>query len=71
MTINEAIEHGTEQLKIFGGEHKKFIEVAIETMRKHQQIQRIYSDVLENNDGTHFLEDVSEVLDGNDARNRE
>lgn len=40
--------------------------VAIDTMRKYQQIQKIYSDVLENNDGTHFLEDVSEVLeDGN------
>ena len=42
------------------------LDGAIDIMRKYQQIQRIYSDILENKDGTHFLEDVSEVLDGND-----
>lgn len=41
MTINEAIEHGKEQLEIFGGEHKEFIETSIETMRKYQQIEEI------------------------------
>lgn len=33
MTREEAINHGKEQLKIFGGEHKKFIEMAIEALQ--------------------------------------
>ena len=41
MSINKAIKHGEEQLAIFGGEHKEFIEIAIDTMRKYQQIQGI------------------------------
>ena len=41
MTIDEAIEHGKERLVIYGGEHKEFIQTAIETMRKYQQIQEI------------------------------
>ena len=41
MTIDEAIIHGQEQLEIFGGEHKEFIETAICTMRKYQQIEQI------------------------------
>lgn len=41
MMIDEAIEHGKEQLEIFGGEHKEFIETSIETMHKYQKIQEI------------------------------
>ena len=41
MTLEEAIEHGKEQLEIFGGEHKKFIEISIDTMRKYQKIKQI------------------------------
>ena len=41
MTIDKAIEHGKERLVIYGGEHKEFIEIAIETMRKYQKIQEI------------------------------
>ena len=42
MSIDEAIEHGKEQLEIFGGEHKEFIEISIDTMRKYQKIEDIY-----------------------------
>jgi hypothetical protein len=44
MTIEEAIEHGKEQLEIFGGEHNEFIQTAISTMRKYQKIEQIVSD---------------------------
>lgn len=42
MSIDKAIEHGKEQLDIFGGEHKEFIETSIATMRKYQEIRKIY-----------------------------
>jgi uncharacterized Fe-S radical SAM superfamily protein PflX len=42
MTIEQAIKHGKEQLEIFGGEHKEFIETSIEVMRKYQEIRKIY-----------------------------
>ena len=41
MTIEEAIEHGKEQLEIFGGTHGEFIETTINTMRKYQKIEQI------------------------------
>ena len=39
MTKDEAIKYGKEQLEIFGGTHRKFIETSIETMRKYQQLE--------------------------------
>ncbi len=67
MTIDEAIEHGKEQLEIFGGEHKEFIEIAIETMRKYQKIVQIMERTVD--DGTSMydtLEEIEEVVeDGN------
>lgn len=41
MTIDEAIEHGKEQLEIFGGEHKEFIVCALDTMQKYQKIKKL------------------------------
>ena len=46
MTIDKAINHGQEQLEIFGGEHRDFIETAIDTMRKYQQLQADYENRL-------------------------
>ncbi len=34
MTREEAIKHGREQLEIFGGEHKEFIELAIKALEQ-------------------------------------
>ena len=34
MTREEAIEHGKEQLNIFGGEHREFIEMAIKALEQ-------------------------------------
>lgn len=46
--------------------NREALRLAIDIMCKYQKIQHLYSDVLEYNDGTHFLEDVSEVIeDGN------
>ena len=37
MTNEEAINHGKEQLEIFGGEHKEFIKVAIKVLEQQQK----------------------------------
>lgn len=34
MTREEAIDHGKEQLLIFGGEHREFIEIAIKALEQ-------------------------------------
>lgn len=44
MSIDEAIEHGKEQLEIFGGKHREFIETSIDTMRRYEKIQEIVDD---------------------------
>jgi len=37
MTKEEAIKHGEEQLDIFGGTHKEFIELAIEALNQQKE----------------------------------
>ena len=67
MTIGEAIEHGKEQLEIFGGEHKEFIEIAIDTMRKYQKIEQIFDDF--DLEAWEVLEKVKKVVeDGKNSR---
>jgi GH18 family chitinase len=67
MTIDKAIEHGKEQLEIFGGEHKEFIECAVETMRKYQKIVDIVTDDYGYPSNLRKIMDIKEVLeDGND-----
>jgi hypothetical protein len=34
MTREEAIDHGKEQLEIFGGEHREFIEMSIKALEQ-------------------------------------
>lgn len=41
MTREEAIEHGKEQLKVFGGEHAEFIKLAIEALEQAPDIDKV------------------------------
>lgn len=36
MTTREAIQHGKEQLDVFGGTHREFIEMAIEALEERK-----------------------------------
>lgn len=38
MTYKEAIKHAEEQLDVFGGEHREFIELAIEALEKQKTV---------------------------------
>ena len=40
MTREEAIEHAKEQLEIFGGEHREFIELAIKALEQEPKTGR-------------------------------
>lgn len=40
MTREEAIKHGKEQLEIFGGEHREFIEMAIKALEQEPFINK-------------------------------
>lgn len=71
MTIDEAIEHGKDQLEIFGGKHKEFIEIAVNTLRKYKKIAEIVSawKVDTWTDGASYdcMVQISEMIeDGND-----
>ena len=67
MTRKQAIEHGKEQLEIFGGEHKEFIEIAIDTMRNYQKITEIVNHWACCGNPVDSMIEISEVLvDGND-----
>ena len=66
MTIDEAIEHGKEQLGIFGGEHKEFIEISIDTMRKYQKITEIVKSWRENGldyDSCDAMDNIERVIE--------
>ena len=39
MTIEEAIKHGKEQLEIFGGEHREFIEITLKALEQLPKLQ--------------------------------
>ena len=41
MTREQAIAHGKEQLEIFGGEHREFIELAIQALEREDMANEI------------------------------
>lgn len=44
MKIEEAIKHGEEQLEIFGGEHREFIELAIKSLEAWGKVKKEIDD---------------------------
>lgn len=72
MTIDKAIEHGKEQLEIFGGDHKEFIVCALDTMQKYLKIKNLIKQekaifTMDTLTAQLFLHKIKEVLeDGND-----
>ena len=40
MSIQEAIEHGKDQLDIVGGEHREFIELAIKSLEAWEKVKK-------------------------------
>ncbi len=70
MTLDEAINHGKEQLEIFGGEHKEFIEIAIKAIEKVETYEKMMDELLqpiyggyEQHKFTHEYGDVVTVED--------
>lgn len=41
MTREEAIKHGKEQLEVFGGEHREFIEMSIKALEQEAILDKI------------------------------
>ena len=71
MNLDEAIEHGKEQLEIFGGEHKEFIECALDTMRKYQEMEQILDSwELGKINERQFISLVRKVVEKNGKDNR-
>lgn len=61
MTIEDAIKHGEEQLEIFGGEHREFIEMAIKALKRELRWIPV-TERLPEQDGQYLL--FGEVTDG-------
>lgn len=45
MTREEAIEHGKEQLEVFGGEQAEFIKLAIEALEQAPDIDKVLATI--------------------------
>ena len=45
MTREQAIAHGKEQLEIFGGEHREFIEKAIRALQQESILDKIRAEI--------------------------
>ena len=63
MTREEAIKHGKEQLEIFGGTHREFIEMSIEALEQEPILDKIRDQLKSNLRGAEI---TLEVLVEND-----
>ena len=45
MTREEAIKHGKEQLEVFGGEHREFIDMAIKALEQEPILDKIIAEI--------------------------
>lgn len=68
ISIDKAIEHGKEQLEIFGGDHKEFIVCALDTMQKYQKIKNLIKQekaifTMDTLTAQLFLHKIKEVLE--------
>lgn len=79
MTREEASKYGKEQLEIFGGKHREFIDVALECIEKCEHLEyilrlnRAYIDRVKNSGlgkhkaieyiDKHFVESTSGLID--------
>ena len=72
MTNEEAINHGKEQLEIFGGEHKEFIELAIKAIEKVETYETMMDELLEPKYGDYiqhkFTHEYGDVVTVEDLR---
>ena len=62
MTREDAIEHGKEQLEIFGGEHKEFIELAIKALEQEPLSFKWCTDCKEYDQEKHCCHRWSKVI---------
>lgn len=67
MTNSEAVAYGKEQLDIFGGKHREFIEMAIKLLEREAQIDKMFGEIEREDSNT--LERDNSVLErvGEDA----
>lgn len=45
MTREEAIKHGKEQLEVFGGDHREFIDMAIKALEQEPILDKIIAEI--------------------------
>lgn len=73
MTTDEAIKHGTEQIEIFGGEHREFIECALDIVRKYRLIEHMVKNVHTgtSESSQECMVVIEKIIDGKYSRKEE
>ncbi len=72
MTREEAIKHGKEQLEVFGGEHREFIDMTIKALEQEPILDKIRVEI---NDAAFDWQEIDgehesfKVVDLNDVLN--
>ena len=64
MNIEQAIKHGQEQIDIFGGEHKEFIEIAIKSLDMWDKVlNKIYNIYWANHNEYMYSEGLNKAIE--------